>query len=338
MSEPAQNGGDGIDRSGAPLLDIRGLQTFFHTDEGVVKSVNDVSYNAYPGETVGVVGESGCGKSVTALSVMRLIPMPPGEIAGGEVWFDGENLVEAEPQRMREIRGGKIGMIFQEPMTSLNPVFTVGDQIEEAVRLHMDMSAAEARERAIEMLAKVGIPSPRQRVDEYPHQMSGGMRQRVMIAMALSVAIPKLLIADEPTTALDVTIQAQILDLMREAPAMNSGMSILFITHDLGVIAEIARPTWRSCFAAKLVECKPILEPVREHAEHPYTQRPVPFDSLAHRRAKLDWRRYKGSAPQPSPDFLKTEARYTTAASLRRIRVIEKRAVDEQRVGPGTHQ
>ena len=227
-----------MDRSGTPLLDIRNLQTFFHTDEGVVKSVNGVSYDAYPGETVGVVGESGCGKSVTALSVMRLIPMPPGEIAGGEILFDGEDLVQVEESRMRQIRGGKIGMIFQEPMTSLNPVFTVGNQIEEAVKLHLDLSPKDSRARAIEMLDKVGIPSPEARVDEYPHQLSGGMRQRVMIAMALSCN-PRLLIADEPTTALDVTIQAQILDLMRSLQD-ELGMGVLMITHDLGVIAETA--------------------------------------------------------------------------------------------------
>jgi len=214
-----------------PLLDIVDLKTYFHTDEGVVKSVDGVSYDVLPGETVGVVGESGCGKSVTALSVMRLIPMPPGEIVGGRILFDGEDLVAATESRMRQIRGGQIGMIFQEPMTSLNPVFTVGDQILEAVRLHLKLSASDGRDRVIEMLDKVGIPSPAQRIDEYPHQMSGGMRQRVMIAMALSCN-PKLLIADEPSTALDVTIQAQILDLIR-ALQEEFGMAVLMITHDM---------------------------------------------------------------------------------------------------------
>ncbi|MHC4960249.1 MAG: ABC transporter ATP-binding protein [Planctomycetota bacterium] len=257
-----------VDRSGSPLLDIRGLQTFFHTDEGVVKSVNDVSYDAFPGETVGVVGESGCGKSVTALSVMRLIPIPPGEIAGGQILFDGEDLVGATEKRMRQIRGGKIGMIFQEPMTSLNPVFTVGNQIEEAVRLHLKLSPKDSRLRAIEMLDKVGIPSPEARVDEYPHQLSGGMRQRVMIAMALSCN-PKLLIADEPTTALDVTIQAQILDLIRDLQA-EMGMGVLMITHDLGVIAEMAHRVV-VMYASKIVEKAGAAE-LYHHPRHPYTR------------------------------------------------------------------
>ncbi len=294
MSDPAHNGGDSIDRSGSPLLDIRGLQTFFHTDEGVVKSVNDVSYDAYPGETVGVVGESGCGKSVTALSVMRLIPMPPGEIAGGQVVFDGEDLVQVEEKRMRQIRGGKIGMIFQEPMTSLNPVFTVGNQIEEAVQLHLELSPRDSRERAIEMLDKVGIPSPRQRVDEYPHQLSGGMRQRVMIAMALSCN-PKLLIADEPTTALDVTIQAQILDLMRQLQE-DLGMAVLMITHDLGVIAETAHRVV-VMYASKIVERAPVRS-LFGRPRHPYTQglfRSIP--SLTGVRTRLET--IEGSVPNP---------------------------------------
>ncbi|MHC4491973.1 MAG: ABC transporter ATP-binding protein, partial [Planctomycetota bacterium] len=245
MAEASSHG------NGKPLLDIIDLKTYFHTDEGTVTSVDGVSFDARAGETVGVVGESGCGKSVTALSVMRLIPVPPGEIVGGRILFDGEDLVAVSERRMRQIRGGRIGMIFQEPMTSLNPVFTVGDQILEAVRLHLKLSASEGRERVIEMLDKVGIPSPRQRIDEYPHQMSGGMRQRVMIAMALSCN-PKLLIADEPSTALDVTIQAQILDLIRGLQD-EFGMAVLMITHDLGVIAETAHRVV-VMYASKIVE------------------------------------------------------------------------------------
>jgi len=251
-----------------PLLEISDLQTFFYTDEGTVTSVDGVSYDALPGETVGVVGESGCGKSVTALSVMRLIPSPPGKIVGGRILFDGEDLVQASERRMRQIRGGKIGMIFQEPMTSLNPVFTVGNQIEEAIRLHLKVSGAQARELAIEMLDKVGIPSPRARIDEYPHQMSGGMRQRVMIAMALSCN-PKLLIADEPTTALDVTIQAQILDLIRQLQ-QDLGMAVLMITHDLGVIAETAHRVV-VMYASKIVEKASAVD-LFGNPRHPYTR------------------------------------------------------------------
>jgi len=265
---PASSAHAAPSRTGDPLLEIRELSTFFHTDEGTVKAVNKVSYDAFPGETVGVVGESGCGKSVTALSIMRLIPVPPGEIADGEILFDGENLVEVSEKRMRQIRGGKIGMIFQEPMTSLNPVFTVGNQIEEAVRLHLGLNGRDARDRAIEMLDKVGIPSPAQRVDEYPHQLSGGMRQRVMIAMALSCN-PKLLIADEPTTALDVTIQAQILDLIRGLQD-DLGMAVLLITHDLGVIAETAQRVV-VMYASKIVE-KATAVDLFGHPRHPYTR------------------------------------------------------------------
>ena len=220
------------------LLDVKGLKTYFGTDEGTVKAVDGVSFHIDKGETLAVVGESGSGKSVTSLSVMRLIPNPPGRIAGGEIIFNGDDLVKKTERQMRKIRGNEISMIFQEPMTSLNPVYTVGDQIAEAIVLHQGKSYRQAMKLAAEMLDLVGIPEPGKRVRNYPHQMSGGMRQRVMIAMALSCG-PKLLIADEPTTALDVTIQAQILDLMRKLQD-EIGMSILFITHDLGVVAEIA--------------------------------------------------------------------------------------------------
>ncbi|HEX7004866.1 MAG TPA: ABC transporter ATP-binding protein [Trueperaceae bacterium] len=220
------------------LLEVIDLKTYFDTDEGTVKAVDGVSFHLDRGETLAVVGESGSGKSVTSLSVMRLIPTPPGRIAGGQILFEGEDLVTKSERAMRKIRGNDISMIFQEPMTSLNPVYTVGDQIAEAIVLHQGKSYREAMRMAAEMLDLVGIPEPGKRVKNYPHQMSGGMRQRVMIAMALSCG-PKLLIADEPTTALDVTIQAQILDLMRKLQE-EIGMSILFITHDLGVVAEIA--------------------------------------------------------------------------------------------------
>ncbi len=220
------------------LLDVRDLKTYFDTDEGTVKAVDGVSFHIDRGETLGVVGESGSGKSVTSLSTMRLIPQPPGRFAGGEILFEGEDLLKKSEHDMRRIRGNEISMIFQEPMTSLNPVYTVGDQIAEAIVLHQGKTQKQAMMMATEMLDLVGIPEPGKRVKNYPHQMSGGMRQRVMIAMALSCG-PKLLIADEPTTALDVTIQAQILDLMRKLQE-EIGMSILFITHDLGVVAEIA--------------------------------------------------------------------------------------------------
>jgi len=220
------------------LLEVVDLKTYFDTDEGTVKAVDGVSFHLDKGETLAVVGESGSGKSVMSLSIMRLIASPPGRIAGGKILFEGEDIVTKSERAMRRIRGNDISMIFQEPMTSLNPVYTVGDQIAEAIVLHQGKSYREAMKLAADMLELVGIPEPGKRVKNFPHQMSGGMRQRVMIAMALSCG-PKLLIADEPTTALDVTIQAQILDLMRKLQD-EIGMSILFITHDLGVVAEIA--------------------------------------------------------------------------------------------------
>ena len=219
-----------------PVLEIRDLVTEFRTDAGTVRAVDGVSFSIPARTTLGVVGESGSGKSVTALSVMRLIASPPGRIASGSIKYAGKDLMTLSPAEMRKIRGNRIAMIFQEPMTSLNPVFTVGDQVGEAVRLHQNKSRSQARTIAIDMLKLVGIPSPETRIDDYPHQLSGGMRQRVMIAMALACK-PDLLIADEPTTALDVTIQAQILDLLRSLQR-DLGMSILLITHDLGVVAE----------------------------------------------------------------------------------------------------
>jgi len=252
------------------LISIEGLKTYFYTDEGVVKAVDDVSLEIPAGKTLGLVGESGCGKSVTALSIIRLIS-PPGKIAGGKITLrlDGRRLVltELPEPEMRRVRGAQISMIFQEPMTSLNPVFTVGDQIMEAVRLHQQVGRAEARRRAVEMLRKVHIPEPERRLHEYPHQFSGGMRQRAMIAMALSCH-PRLLIADEPTTALDVTIQAQILELLRSLQA-ESGMSILIITHDLGIIAEMADVV-AVMYASKVVEQAPVHE-LFGNPLHPYT-------------------------------------------------------------------
>jgi oligopeptide/dipeptide ABC transporter ATP-binding protein len=251
----------------APLLSVRNLQTHFRTEEGLFRAVDGVSFEIGRGQTLGVVGESGCGKSVTALTLMGLVPQPPGEIAGGEVLFDGRDLLKLDRDDMRRLRGDRIAMIFQEPMTSLNPVYTVGEQITEAILAHRDVSAAEARRLAVEMLAKVRIPSPDKRIDDYPHHMSGGMRQRVMIAMALACA-PDLLIADEPTTALDVTIQAQILDLMRQLKA-ESNAAILLITHDLGVVAELVDHVV-VMYAGKVVESAPVADLFAD-PQHPYT-------------------------------------------------------------------
>lgn len=220
------------------LLDVRGLSTHFFMDRGIARAVNDVSFEIRRGEVIALVGESGCGKSVTALSVMRLIPDPPGRIVDGSITFGGRSLLDLPERDMRSVRGKEIAMIFQEPMTSLNPVFRVGAQVGESVVLHKGVTKAEARQRTIEILQQVGIPAPEQRIDEYPHQMSGGIRQRIMIAMAISCD-PALLIADEPTTALDVTIQAQILDLLRTLQR-DRNMALLLITHDLGIVAGIA--------------------------------------------------------------------------------------------------
>jgi oligopeptide/dipeptide ABC transporter ATP-binding protein len=251
----------------APLLEIRNLQTFFDVRGGVLKAVDDVSIAIAAGETLGLVGESACGKSVTASSVMRLIPMPPGRIAGGEILFEGTDLLQLRESEMRKVRGKSISMIFQEPMTSLNPVFPVGDQVSEVITLHEKLSAREARDRVIEAFRRVRIPAPESRIDDYPHQMSGGMRQRVMIAMALACN-PRLMIADEPTTALDVTIQAQILELMNQLKA-ETGASILFITHDLGVIAEMAQKV-AVMYAGKIMEVADV-ETLFADPKHPYT-------------------------------------------------------------------
>lgn len=249
------------------LVEFKNLRTHFYTEDGVVKAVDDVSFKIKQGETIGVVGESGCGKSVTAMSLMRLIPNPPGEIVGGEIIFNGKKILDISEDEMREIRGNSISVIFQEPMTSLNPVFTVGQQISEVIILHQKLNKQEAEKKSIEMLKLVGIPRAEELIKCYPHELSGGMRQRVMIAMAMACN-PKLLIADEPTTALDVTIQAQILDLMKDIKE-KLGTSIMLITHDLGVIAEMADYVV-VMYAGKVVEEAPVNE-LFKNPMHPYT-------------------------------------------------------------------
>ena len=276
------------------LIRVHDLKTHFFLDEGVAKAVDGVSFEIAQGKTLGLVGESGCGKSVTALSILRLVQSPPGRIVGGTIEFEGENLLEVSEREMRRIRGNDIAMIFQEPMTSLNPVFTVGTQIMEALVLHQHLSHHAARERALAMLREVGIPSPEVRIDEYPHQMSGGMKQRVMIAMALACN-PALLIADEPTTALDVTIQAQILRLLDDLQE-RLGMAILFITHDLGVIAENADDV-AVMYASKIVEKTDTAE-LFARPLHPYTVglfRSIP--KLGEKRDALDV--IPGNVPNP---------------------------------------
>ena len=255
-------------KPGMPVLQIENLQTHFFTPAGVVKAVNGVSYAVGRGETLGVVGESGCGKSVTALSIMRLVANPPGRIVGGKVRLEGRDLLEIDETDMEDVRGNDVSMIFQEPMTSLNPLYTVGKQIAETIALHQGLSKRDAFDKAIEMLRRVSIPEPERRAHAYPHQMSGGMRQRVMIAMALSCN-PKVLIADEPTTALDVTIQAQILDLMRDLKR-RVGAAIMLITHDLGVVAEVAEHVV-VMYAGRKVEEAPVAA-LFGSPRHPYTQ------------------------------------------------------------------
>ncbi|MBN1263947.1 MAG: ABC transporter ATP-binding protein [Anaerolineales bacterium] len=248
------------------LLEVRDLETRFYTEDGVVHAVNGISYTMNEEETLGVVGESGCGKSVHALSIMRLIPDPPGKIENGEVWFNGSDLLKLDEHTMRSIRGADIAMVFQDPMTSLNPVYTVGFQIMEALKLHQGMDDNQAHDRAGELLAMVGIPEAQQRLDDYPHQFSGGMRQRAMIAMGLSCN-PRLLIADEPTTALDVTIQAQIVDLVRRLQE-KFGMAVMWITHDLGVVAELA-DTINVMYAGMIIERGKVRD-IYKRTAHPY--------------------------------------------------------------------
>ncbi len=270
----------------ATLLEVKDLQTHFFTMDGVVKAVDGVSYDLEEGETLGLVGESGCGKSVSALSLMRLIPDPPGKIVNGEVVLDGEDILKIDMDDMRNIRGAKMSMVFQEPMTSLNPVLTIERQLTETLQLHKGMSKVEARREGIDLLSRVGIPDPEQRIKQYPHQFSGGMRQRVMIAMALSCS-PRLIIADEPTTALDVTIQAQILELMKSLTT-EFGVALIVITHNLGVVARYADRV-NIMYAGRIIERGTARE-IYSNPRHPYTVgllRSVPRLDLP-RRAKLD--------------------------------------------------
>ncbi|MEP6717509.1 MAG: ABC transporter ATP-binding protein [bacterium] len=280
------------------LLEVNNLQTHFPTRAGLVRAVDGVSFYIDKGELLGLVGESGCGKSITALSIMRLIA-PPGKIVGGEISFDGRNLLKLSDSEMRAIRGDDIAMIFQDPMTSLNPVFTVGEQIAEALRLHRKLSRKAAREGAIEAMREVSIPDPARRIDDYPHQLSGGMRQRVMIAMALACD-PKLLIADEPTTALDVTIQAQILELLNEL-RKNRELAVLLITHDLGVVAEVADRV-AVMYTGRIVEESPV-EELFARPRHPYTEgllRSVPklTSAAAGKAERLET--IEGTVPSPT--------------------------------------
>jgi oligopeptide transport system ATP-binding protein len=251
----------------ATLLQVKELKTQFFTQDGIVNAVNGITYDLNEGETLGIVGESGCGKSVSVLSLMRLIPQPPGRIVGGEAWFQGRDLLTMDTEEIRSVRGNKIAMIFQDPMTSLNPVLTINQQISEALELHLAMDKKQARERSIELLELVRIPDARDRMDDYPHQFSGGMRQRVMIAMALSCN-PQLLIADEPTTALDVTIQAQIIELVKQLKE-EIGMAVIWITHDLGVVAGLADRV-NVMYAGYIIESADVKD-VYGDPRHPYT-------------------------------------------------------------------
>ncbi len=280
-----------------PILAVRNLQTYFRTAKGVARAVDDVSFELHPGETLGIVGESGCGKSVTSLSIMGLVPMPPGYHPGGQILYEGEDLLKLSEARMRALRGNDIAMIFQEPMTSLNPIFRVGAQIGESLRQHKGMDRKQARAESIRLLERVGIPDPHKRVDDYPHQLSGGMKQRVMIAMALACN-PKLLIADEPTTALDVTIQAQILDLLRDLQE-ELGMAILLITHDLGVVAEMAHRVV-VMYGGRVAESASV-ETLFGTPKHPYTL--GLFRSLPHVEGEVDRLEVIEGMVPPATDF-----------------------------------
>lgn len=302
------------------LLSVENISTHFFTEDGIARAVQDVSFSIEKGKTFALVGESGCGKSVTALSIMRLVPAPPGKIVSGEIVFKGRNLLALGESQMRQVRGNKIAMIFQEPMTSLNPVYTVGNQIAEAIRLHQRKNTGQAWSDAVEMLGKVGIADPDQRVSEYPHQMSGGMRQRVMIAMAVSCE-PELLIADEPTTALDVTIQAQILDLLDELQEQNR-MSILLITHDLGVVAERADDV-AVMYASRIVEVGDSQSLFAEPL-HPYTQgllKSLPRLGFSGKRLQT----IPGSVPEPLhfPSGCKFHPRCPIGCNDKRCQTVE---------------
>jgi peptide/nickel transport system ATP-binding protein len=287
------------------ILEVENLRTVFDAGKREVAAVDGINFEVNEGEIVGIVGESGSGKSITSLSIMGLVPSPPGRIAGGTIHFLGKSLLDLGEKEMRKIRGGQISMIFQEPMTSLNPAYTIGRQIDEAILLHKDVSKKEARRKTIELLNRVGIPRSEEIVDEYPHRLSGGMRQRVMIAMAISCE-PKLLIADEPTTALDVTIQAQILDLMREIQK-ETNSSIILITHDLGIVAENCQRVI-VMYAGKVVEQGPVVE-IFKNPTHPYTK------GLLHSIPKLhEQKEILDSIPGsiPSPDQLPSGCRFAT--------------------------
>tara|TARA_B100001123_G_scaffold304957_1_gene340645 strand:+ start:63 stop:1043 length:981 start_codon:yes stop_codon:yes gene_type:complete len=277
-----------------PLLDIQNLSTFFHTEENVIQSVRNINLTLYPGETVALVGESGCGKSVTALSAMRLVPIPPGKFENGRILFKGTDLLQASETEIQKIRGNEIAMIFQEPMTSLNPIFTIGDQIIEAICLHQNKSPEEAKIIALDILKKVAMPSPEQRINQYPHELSGGMKQRVMIAMSI-VCDPSLLIADEPTTALDVTIQAQILDLL-DRLRKETQMAILLITHNLGIVAQYADRV-AVMYSGKIVEHSSV-EKIFTVPSHPYTKgllNSLPQDIINEKLETI-----QGSVPHPA--------------------------------------
>ena len=310
------------------LLEIKGLKTHFKTDDGWLHAVDGVSMHVDAGETLCVVGESGCGKSVTAMTVLKLIAMPPGKIVAGQVLWQGRDLVPLPPAEMQKIRAKEIAIVFQEPMTSLNPVFTIGDQISEAIILHQHVNKKEAMSRAIEALAAVGIPDPARRVKQYPHEMSGGIRQRVMIAMAISCN-PKLLIADEPTTALDVTIQAQILELIKELQ-VRTGAALLLITHDLAVVAETVQNV-AVMYAGRIVETGPV-EDVLLSPKHPYTQGLLNSIPALHKRGReLDV--IRGVVPNPfrMPPGCKFEPRCPYAWEHCR------EAEPDLLVPPGTH-
>lgn len=277
------------------LLEVKNLKTYFYTEDGIARAVDGMDFIIRKGETLGMIGESGCGKSVSALSIMQLVASPPGKIIEGEIWFEGEDLLKKSPSEIKKIRGNDISMIFQEPMTSLNPVFTIGNQIMEPIILHQKLDKKKALKKAIEMLDLVGISSPEKQIDNYPHQLSGGMRQRAMIAMALSCE-PKLLIADEPTTALDVTIQAQILELLKEIRE-EIGMAVMMITHDLAVIAEVSDDVLVA-YAGKALEYADV-KTIFKDPRHPYTQ--ALYDSIP-RLTDTKKRRLKvipGMVPNP---------------------------------------
>lgn len=285
------------------ILEVNNLATHFFTDDGEIPAVDDVSFYIKEGEVLGIVGESGCGKSVTSLSIMGLVPNPPGKIVGGEILFRNDNLVKKTDKQMRAIRGNDIAMIFQEPMTSLNPVFTIGKQVSEPIRIHKKVNKQEAKKLAIEMIKQVGIARPEAIYDEYPHQLSGGMRQRIMIAMAMSCQ-PKLLIADEPTTALDVTIQAQILDLMKNLNEEN-GTSIMLITHDLGVVAEICDRVV-VMYGGKVVE-EGDVRSILKDPQHPYTKGLIASLPKIHKKEK---RLYSIPGNVPKPGSIKQGCRF----------------------------